>query len=47
MAETELIDLPDDVADRDRALALELITGMQAVMAEMKADTARVVAENW
>jgi hypothetical protein len=41
------IDPPDDVANRDRQIALEVITGLHAVMAEMKADTARLVAENW
>jgi hypothetical protein len=47
MAETKRIDQFADEADRDRALALDMMTAMQRDMAAMKADTARLTRENF
>jgi hypothetical protein len=51
MAETKRIDQFADDADRDRALALDMMATMRRDMAELEASTARTEAglraENW
>jgi hypothetical protein len=43
VSKVDLIELPDDAADRDRAFALAEMSSMQAMIAALRADNWRLI----